>query len=402
MWTWVSIQPGITVSPLRSTVGFCLALAMLVMRPASMTISWFFRTRPLPSIKAPVLITVGCAMASAARKGRAKHLRSMRFLVEPAYRVPEARRIETHMSTFHRLIAALVLLAFCSGCSIKKLAVNKLGNMLASSGSNFESDEDPELVAAAIPFGLKLYEGLLAESPKHTGLLLAAESGFTEYSYAFVDLKAEEAKEQSLDQADALRERARKLYLRANRYGMRGLEARYPVFGAALDNDAVSALKRVRKADVPLLYWTAASLGLAVSSSKGSPEMIAQLPLVEMIVNRIAELDETFDNGAVPEFLITLEAARSGVKLEDQEKAMRQHFDRAIEISKGKRAGTYVSFAENASVPAQNAAEFKSLLEKALAVDVDADPDTRLANVIAQRRARWLLAHQSELFLEQH
>jgi len=304
------------------------------------------------------------------------------------------------MSAAYRLAAALCLLVLSTGCSVKKLAVNKLGNMLASSGSTFESDEDPELVAAAIPFGLKLYEGLLAESPKHTGLLLAAASGFTEYAYAFVDLKAEEAKEESVDRAEALRERARKLYLRANRYGMRGLEARYPGFGAALDNDAVTALKRVRKADVPLLYWTAASLGLAISSSKGDPGMIGQLPLVEMIVNRVAELDETFDNGAVPEFLITLEAARSGVKLEDQEKAMRQHFDRAMEISKGKRAGTYVSFAENASVPAQNAAEFKSLLEKALAVDVDADPDTRLANVIAQRRARWLLQHQNELFLD--
>jgi len=188
--------------------------------------------------------------------------------------------------------------------------------------------------------------------------------------------------------------------MRAHGYGMRGLESRYPGFGAALDNDAVTALKRVRKTEVPLLYWTAASLGLAISTSKGSPEMIGQLPLVEMIVNRIVELDESFDNGAVPEFLITLEAARSGVKLEDQLAAMRKHFDRAIEISKGKRAGTYVSFAENADEPAQNAAEFKSMLEKALAIDVDADPATRLANVIAQRRARWLLAHQSDLFLE--
>jgi predicted anti-sigma-YlaC factor YlaD len=280
------------------------------------------------------------------------------------------------------------------------MAVNKVGDMLSSSGSTFESDEDPELVAAAIPFGLKLYEGLLDESPKHTGLLLAAASGFTEYAYAFVDLKADEAREDSVDRADALRERARKLYLRANRYGMRGLESKYPGFGAALDNDAVTALKRVRKSEVPLLYWTAASLGLAISSSKGSPEMIGQLPLVEMIVNRIAELDETFGDGAVPEFLITLEAARSGVKLEDQEKAMRQHFDRAIEISKGKRAGTYVSFAENADVPAQNAAEFKSMLEKALAIDVDADLKNRLANVVAQSRARWLLKHRSELFLE--
>jgi predicted anti-sigma-YlaC factor YlaD len=304
------------------------------------------------------------------------------------------------MSTAYRLIAALCLSMLLAGCSIKKMAVNKLGNMLASSGSTFESDEDPELVAAAIPFGLKLYEGLLAESPKHTGLLLAAASGFTEFSYAFVDLKAEEAREESLDKANELTERARKLYLRAHGYGMRGLEVKYPGFGAALDNDAVTALKRVRKTEVPLLYWTAASLGLAVSTSKGSPEMIGQLPLVEMIVNRIVELDETFDNGAVPEFLITLEGARSGVKLEDMEAAMRKHFDRAIEISKGKRAGTYVSFAENADEPAQNAAEFKSMLEKALAIDVDADPNTRLANVVAQRRARWLLAHQGELILE--
>jgi predicted anti-sigma-YlaC factor YlaD len=304
------------------------------------------------------------------------------------------------MCAQYRLFTAICLLAFCGGCSLKKMAVNKLGDAMASGGSTFESDEDPDLVAAAIPFGLKMYESLLAESPKHTGLLLAAATGFTEYAYAFVDLKAEETQEESVDRADALRERARKLYLRANRYAMRGLETRYAGFGAALDNDAATALKRVRKQDVPLLYWTAASLGLAISCSKGSPEMIAQLPLVEMIVNRIAELDESFENGAVPEFLITLEAARSGVKLEDQEKAMRQHFDRAIEISKGKRAGTYVSFAENASVPAQNAAEFKSLLEKALAIDVDADPDNRLANIVAQRRARWLLAHMNELFLE--
>ena len=79
---------------------------------------------------------------------------------------------------------------------------------------------------------------------------------------------------------------------------------------------------------------------------------------------------------------------------------MRRHFDRAIEISKGKRAGTYVSFAENASVPAQNVAEFKVMLEKALAIDVDADPANRLANILAQRRARWLLSHINKLFLE--
>jgi predicted anti-sigma-YlaC factor YlaD len=299
-----------------------------------------------------------------------------------------------------RFAAVCGLLGVVCGCSVKRIAINKMGDALASSGSTFEGDDDPELVAAAIPFGLKLYESLLAESPKHTGLLLAAATGFTEYAYAFVDLKVDEAKEESLDKADALQARARRLYLRANRYGMRGLESRYPGFGAALDNDAVTALKRVRKQDVPLLYWTAASLGLAISSSKANPEMIAQLPLVEMIVQRIVELDEGFDNGAVPEFLITLEASRSGVKPEDQQKAMRLHFDRAIEISHGKRAGTYVSYAENACVPAQNVTEFKAMLGKALAIDIDADPSNRLANTLAQRRAKWLLSHVGDLFLQ--
>jgi predicted anti-sigma-YlaC factor YlaD len=297
-------------------------------------------------------------------------------------------------------IVTVVLLLLSAGCSIRRVAINQIGNALASGGSTFTSDDDPELVQAAIPFGLKLYESLLAESPRHTGLLLAAAQGFTEYSYAFVDSRIDEARAESPERADALRDRARKLYIRAYRYGMRGLEVYHPGFAAALDNDADLALQRVTRRDVPLLYWTAAARGLTISLSKTSPELIAELPLVETIVRRVAELDENFGAGAVPEFLITLEAAHSGVKPEEQQKLMRQHFERALKISQGKRAGTYVSFAENACVPAQNKAEFQSLLEKALAVDPDADPDNRLANLVSQRRARWLLNHIDDLFLE--
>jgi|SRR5271157_1456732 len=309
-------------------------------------------------------------------------------------------QMKNDMSPPLRLCAACLALVVASGCSLKRMAINQVGNALASGGTTFESDDDPDLVAAAIPFGLKMYESLLEETPKHTGLLLAAATGFTEYSYAFVDGRIDEVKEESLERADALRDRARKLYLRANRYGMRGLEVRHPGFGTVLDNDADAALKKMTRRDVPLLYWTAASRGLAISLSKTSPEMIAELPLVETIVRRVAELDEGFNAGAVPEFLITLEAAHSGVKMEEQQKLMRLHFNRAIELSKGKRAGTYVSFAENACEPAQDQAEFKSMLEKALAVDADADPPNRLANLVAQRRARWLLKHIDELFLE--
>ena len=48
----------------------------------------------------------------------------------------------------------------------------------------------------------------------------------------------------------------------------------------------------------------------------------------------------------------------------------------------------------------QDRAEFESLLEKAMAVDLDAAPEQRLANLIAQRKARFLLDNADELFLE--
>src|ERR1035441_1129586 len=83
------------------------------------------------------------------------------------------------------LIVALILSS--AGCSVKRIAVNKLGDALSSGGSSYESDDDPDLVADALPFSLKLIESLLAESPQHKGLLLAATSGFTQYGRADAD-----------------------------------------------------------------------------------------------------------------------------------------------------------------------------------------------------------------------
>jgi len=52
------------------------------------------------------------------------------------------------------------------------------------------------------------------------------------------------------------------------------------------------------------------------------------------------------------------------------------------------------------SVSVQDRAEFTKLLEQALAVDVERAPEFRLANILAQRRARWLLGRADELFIE--
>jgi predicted anti-sigma-YlaC factor YlaD len=51
------------------------------------------------------------------------------------------------------------------------------------------------------------------------------------------------------------------------------------------------------------------------------------------------------------------------------------------------------------AVQKQDVKEFESLLNRALAINPDANPDLRLLNTVMQRRARWLLSRESELFL---
>jgi len=295
--------------------------------------------------------------------------------------------------------AALSVCLALGGCSLRRFAVNRIGDALAAGGSTFESDEDLELVGDALPFGLKLTESLLAESPRHRGLLLAACRGFTLYAYAFVQQEADRVASEDIERATEVRARARRLYLRARGYGLRALDLVYPGLPRRLEQDPKTALAVVRRADVPLLYWNAAALGLAISVSRGDAELLARLPEVEALIERALELDEAWQQGGLHEFQLIFAATRPGALPDFQQ--IRKHFERALELSRGRRASVYVAYAEAVSVRKQDRKEFRELLEKALAVDPDRHPETRLANLMAQRRARWLLERADELFLEE-
>jgi predicted anti-sigma-YlaC factor YlaD len=298
------------------------------------------------------------------------------------------------------VVSALLVVFANTGCGVKRIAINKLGDAMASGGTTYASDNDPELVQSAVPFSLKLMESLLEESPRHRGLLLAACKGFTEYSYAFVQEDADEIENTNLAEATRLRGRARRLDLRARDYGLRGLEVRHSEFGKALRQNPRAAVQRITSAkEVPLLYWTAASWGEAISLSKDNPDLIADQPIVEALIDRAYKLVPDFESGAIDSFLITYEPSRQGAKGDPLARS-REHFARAVALSRGQLAAPYVSLAETVSIQKQDRAEFQSLLHQALAVDPDARPEWRLENLIMQRRARWLLARVDELFVE--
>lgn len=284
------------------------------------------------------------------------------------------------------------------GCSIKSMAIKSLGDALAEGTSAWARDDDPELVRDAVPFALKTIESLIEQSPKHGGLLLSACSGFTQYGYAFVQQEADFIEAQDLDRATAMRARARKLYLRALDYGLRAFEVEFPGFRNRLRQNPDVALAKTTKKHVPLLYWTAASWGAAFAINKADSELSADQGIIEALMRRAVSLDESWGRGALHDFFISWEGGRSSVGGSlDQ---AREHFERARQLAGGQRVSPFVTYAEVVSVGTQNKQEFLQMLNEALQVDINKAPDDRLANVIAQRRARWLQARVDELFVE--
>jgi predicted anti-sigma-YlaC factor YlaD len=296
-----------------------------------------------------------------------------------------------------RLVLVLVAAVALSGCSVRKFAINKIGDALAQGGSTYESDDDLELVQSALPFGLKLVETMLEESPKHRGLLFVAAQGFTSYTYLAVQQDMDRAKGTDYELEDRLRARGRRLYLRAHQYGLRGIDAAHPGFSAMFAQAPREAVAKLNTKDLQLMYWTAASLGLAISCSRDDVDMIGKIPQVEAIIDRGLQLDETWNAGAFHEFAIVLASTKPG---EIDYKAVAQHYERAVELSRGGSAAIHVTYAETVHVQKQEREEFRQMLERALAVmPAEEHKNKRLMNELAHRRATWLLSRIDDLIL---
>ncbi len=302
---------------------------------------------------------------------------------------------ESRASLVRLALVCVAAVAVLTGCSIKRMAVDIVADAITGGGTSFQSDEDPELVREALPFGLKTYESMLEVSPQHRGLLLASARGFAAYAYLLQN-EADQLEDTDLPRARKMHVRARKLYLRGRDYALRGLEANHPGFKVRLFTDRAAALGDTTRKDVSFLYWAGAAWAGALGAAKDDLELLAELPVAGALVRRVLELDGTFDDGAAHEFLVAYEGSRPG----GSAKQARRHYQLAVSQSKGGRASVHLALAEAVSQPQQNLVEFKSMLAAALAVEPEKFPQFRLVNSVAQTRARWLRARIPALFVE--
>ena len=297
------------------------------------------------------------------------------------------------LAVLHILVVAL---AGAAACSPKKLGISRMADALTSTASSFARDDDPEFVRLAAPSTLKMIEMLLDEQPQHQGLLLTACSGFTQYAYGFLHADAERLDLTDRAAAGELRARARHMYDRARGYCVRALEARHPGFGGSLRADAIAAVAKADGGDVPALFWLGASAGGALSLADNQVQQIGELVTVRAVLGRALALDERWQRGAIHEALIAVDGLPA--LLGGSATRAREHFDRAVALSNGASAFAYVALAASVAQPAKDRAEFERLLRAALAIDVNREPELRLSNLIAQRRARLLLSQVDRLF----
>lgn len=295
-------------------------------------------------------------------------------------------------------LAAVALGA--TGCNITRTAARFASPILESGVLAFESETDPAFAEAAAPSNLKLLEGLLLEAPDDRELLTLASRGFATYAFGFLDPQVEAARIEDPSAVPELERRMQEFYSRAFEYGRRALRRG---LGEALSGDQAAfeaALARQREADIPQLFWTAYALGALIQLDVTDPDRLAAFPRVNAMMARVIELDETYYFAGAHLFFGVLYAALPPGGGGDTAASLK-HLDRAQELTGGDLLIIDVLRARFLAVRLQDFAMYQLALERAISSSADAGPpEARLANEVAQRRARFYQGNADAYFLD--
>lgn len=225
------------------------------------------------------------------------------------------------------LLAAHVLL-FSIGCT--SLVVNPLLDSLTFS---LQKQTDLELLREGAPSLLLLLDGLIANDPDNTSLLMAATKAYGSYAATLYE--------------DGKIERAVTMSIKSRDYGinlinqLQGLEY---LTGKNL-SEISAALERVAPGKVGSLFWGAYGWATWIQYQEGAPAAMADLPIIELIMLRVVELDESYYYGGAHIFLGAYYGSRPHI-YGGKPEASRKHFEKALAINKRLFLLTHVSYAQ--------------------------------------------------------
>ncbi|NLM01476.1 MAG: hypothetical protein GX220_08505 [Treponema sp.] len=317
---------------------------------------------------------------------------------------------------FTLLVALITILCFVSCSSVANTLATSLAgadkkgvpNKPKKSGTNMMlplvGETDTELMEDFFPTALKLYEILHTQNPTHQGLATMTGSLYVMYANAFVQAKADMMSfDYSLMEEEGRQiQRAKMHYLRGRDYCLNAFEMRYPGFIKLMmskdENNFKKALAQLDVKDVNNAYWAGAGWLGAFSVDPLDIEILPTISGGVALLERAAELDPNYNNGAIWEVLTAFYAAAPYDFGGDKDRAQ-VCFDKAMEISKGKTISVYLLKATAYAIPTQDVKMFDECIEKAMSINPDDNPNTRLATTISRRKAEYLKAHREDLFI---
>jgi hypothetical protein len=250
-----------------------------------------------------------------------------------------------------------------------------------------ESEQDVEIARESTLPLIKSLEVFSAgdKKDKRYSALLAKSYG----QYAFGFFEEDMIRYRGRDEAAYKKSRARadSFYDRGKNYGLR----------AVGPEDKVEAqIKRSGKKDLPGLFWTAFCWGNWLNLHKDDPLAIIELPKIQGMVERVVEIDPTYNYGSALSFLGALHSSRPAMLGGNPQKA-KEYFDQAMETAPNYLMNKVMA-AQYLAVQTQNRRLFVSLLEGVMSSDAAALPEQRLANELAKRRAKLLLERVDNYF----
>ena len=291
-------------------------------------------------------------------------------------------------------MALAALAIWPCGCLTRMLTNGQIESTRRASEA-FDTIGDYELALSATQAGLVQFEGMHALAPDNADALFLLVKGWTGYGYGFIEDEMEAAQDAGDDDlAEYHRKRARMAYDRAVFYGLLGIAQRAEGFARVKSSEqALSkwlAENFTRHEDVPFLFWTGNAWASRVDLMKGDdeegPAFVAELFVGAAMLERAAAIEPGFEHyGAFA--ALSAYHARSNVAELEQAK---QLLDLSLTKSEGKSLLVELLYATKYACMKGDGVLYQNMLERVL-LSQDPDPQQRLANAIAKRRAkRWL------------
>ena len=290
------------------------------------------------------------------------------------------------------LLAATLALG-STGCVKKMLLDGQIHSTRIGSGAA-DTIGDYEVARGAAAAGVLQFEGMHRLAPDNEDALFLLLRGWAGWGYAFAQDDYEVATlANNEEQAEYHKKRAKLAFDRAISYGLELVAKEDQGFPAAKKNaDTIKAWLKEHfddPEDAEPLFWLGSAWLARINLLKDEPEYVADLFIGAAILERSRELQPEFMAWGATSTLGLYHARSAMAELDEAKKLL----DLAAEKTQRKALGVLLNYAKYACMKSDQAL-YEKLLSEILAAE-DSNPNLRLQNAIAKRRAKRALSKQS-------